>query len=865
MSAPTVAPLNGGGAQYAGKKRRRPQPKKDKDSGESSKSNPSKRHRDRLNSELDHLAKLIPFPEEVINKLDKLSILRLAVAYLRNKSYYTDVNKRNEIDHDPALYLSNNTRNEVPCFSESESELSLMAINGFIIVVPQDFNIFYVSETVQEYLGFPQCDVMNQSMLDLIHAEDRDLFTRQMYMNPKCPPKTTPPVDGETPQVPEYTNHGLSANMFKELSRNGMLYRSFICRLRCLLDNSSGFLALHFTGHLRLIPGQNRRGEQNILLPPEQALFLYATPLQSPSILEIRTKNFIFRTKHKLDYTPLGVDAKGKIVLGYTEQQLRQRSGYEFVHSADMMHCADAHTKLMRKGESGLTVFRLLHKNNKWIWVTASARLVFRNNRPDYIISTHRPIPDQEGEEHMKKRTNAFRFDFTGQAILYGDVNPIGTGGGPEKNPIKDNDQPGGKRPRYTNNVDSPPTDRMTLYGAQSMQRMDIYVGNLPNQTNEVFCNNVSNEEAIKQEQIELALLQDNGPLTNTSDIVFYPMGTEVPPENQHPRGQIPLNNGLQQDHMFQNPNASVPAQYPVEPPRLYHPPVNNQNTEAHGYHEPQPNDNYSGNPLKRPYQACSKMDSQASQQWNTQAQTQTQNWVAQKQMVVGGMQHTAKHEQDVSPTPFPNFQQEAQVNDANVTNMNLYFQPNANHNQQAGPQGYEKYPVHSNPNEPSVMDALSIKSMMKTVDYGPGQSCSNEDNLNWNSPQLIGYQDNTVQFDLQKIARDFQTTNPMSQVQQYIERNPAHAMAIATGNMPESGMPKLHSDKVKVYMPSCQYSQSVPDNGQMAMIDQTSPCSSMSTGSRVLSAKSLQDAQPMSDSSQGPGSSGYQGSMQSN
>ena len=33
------------------------------------------------------------------------------------------------------------------------------------------------------------------------------------------------------------------------------------------------------------------------------------------------------------------------MVLGYTEQLLRQRSGYEFIHSADMMHCADAHTK----------------------------------------------------------------------------------------------------------------------------------------------------------------------------------------------------------------------------------------------------------------------------------------------------------------------------------------------------------------------------------------------------------------------------------------------------------------------------------------------------------------------------------------
>lgn len=69
--------------------------------------------------------------------------------------------------------------------------------------------------------------------------------------------------------------------------------------------------ALNIQGRLKSLQGQHHpQRSSKGSSPPRLALFAIATPLQPPTILEIRTKNMIFRTKHKLDFTPMACDAK---------------------------------------------------------------------------------------------------------------------------------------------------------------------------------------------------------------------------------------------------------------------------------------------------------------------------------------------------------------------------------------------------------------------------------------------------------------------------------------------------------------------------------------------------------------------------
>ena len=58
---------------------------------------------------------------------------------------------------------------------------------------------------------------MNQSILDLVHAEDRSIFMRHMQIKPSQTPGN-PPDEGQSPSVPEYINLGMSPTVFRGLS-----------------------------------------------------------------------------------------------------------------------------------------------------------------------------------------------------------------------------------------------------------------------------------------------------------------------------------------------------------------------------------------------------------------------------------------------------------------------------------------------------------------------------------------------------------------------------------------------------------------------------------------------------------------------
>uniref|UniRef100_A0A8C5PX94 Basic helix-loop-helix ARNT like 1 n=1 Tax=Leptobrachium leishanense TaxID=445787 RepID=A0A8C5PX94_9ANUR len=357
-----------------------------------------KRRRDKMNSFIDELASLVPTCNAMSRKLDKLTVLRMAVQHM--KTLRGAANPYTEANYKPA-FLSD----------DELKHLILRAADGFLFVVGCDRGkILFVSESVFKILNYSQNDLIGQSLFDYLHPKDIAKVKEQLSSSDTAPRERL--IDAKT-GLPVKTDITPGPSRLCSGAR-----RSFFCRMKCnrpsvkvedkdFTSNCSkkkadrkSFCTIHSTGYLKSWP-PTKMGLDEDNEPDGEGCnlsCLVAIGRLHPHIVpqqingEIRVKSTEYVSRHAIDGKFVFVDQRATAILGYLPQELLGTSCYEYFHQDDIGNLAECHKQVLQMREK-ITTDCYKFKIKDGSFITLKSRwFSFMNpwtKDVEYIVSTN--------------------------------------------------------------------------------------------------------------------------------------------------------------------------------------------------------------------------------------------------------------------------------------------------------------------------------------------------------------------------------------------------------------------------------------------------------------------------------------------
>lgn len=366
-----------------------------------------KRRRDKMNLYITELSSLVPMCNAMARKLDKLTVLRMAVQHM--KTLRGSINSYAEGLYKPS-FLSD----------EDLKRLILQAADGFLFVVSCDRGrMLFVSESVSQVLNYSQNDLLGQSWFDILHPKDIAKVKEQLSSSDLSPKerlidaKTMMPVKTDIPQTQVRLCPGAR--------------RSFYCRMKCKAsssvkeeaDTTTGihrkkkshhsdrrYCVIHCTGYLKSWAPANLSidvendvdSDCNLscLVAIGQVQHCLSNPTPKNGV-ELRPMEFTSR--HAVDGKFIYIDQRAFLMLGYLPQELQGTSCYEYFHQDDIMHLAEFHREVLQRQEKlASQVYRFRRKEGNFAFLSSKWK-TFRNpwtKELEYItaINTLVPIAD---------------------------------------------------------------------------------------------------------------------------------------------------------------------------------------------------------------------------------------------------------------------------------------------------------------------------------------------------------------------------------------------------------------------------------------------------------------------------------------
>uniref|UniRef100_A0A1B0B5H4 Circadian locomoter output cycles protein kaput n=1 Tax=Glossina palpalis gambiensis TaxID=67801 RepID=A0A1B0B5H4_9MUSC len=278
-----------------------------------------KKRRDQFNSLVNDLSALISTSNR---KMDKSTVLKSTIAFLKHHNEATDRSKVFEIQTDwKPSFLSN----------DEFTQLMLESLDGFIIVFSSRGAIFYASDSITAQLGYLPNDLLKMTIFDLAYEMDHEnLFN--IFLHPK-------PVI-ESMQTDISSRNQIS--FFVHLKRGGVEE-----------SDTNSYELVKFVGYFRSDANVDTVAIQNTQnsLPrifqlrstieiDKKLIFVGTGRLQMPQLIrEITmidpTRNE-FTSKHSMEWKFLFLDHRAPPIIGYMPFEVLGTSGYDYYHFDDL-------------------------------------------------------------------------------------------------------------------------------------------------------------------------------------------------------------------------------------------------------------------------------------------------------------------------------------------------------------------------------------------------------------------------------------------------------------------------------------------------------------------------------------------------
>ncbi|XP_041564414.1 protein trachealess isoform X3 [Drosophila elegans] len=388
--------------------------------------------RGKENYEFYELAKMLPLPAAITSQLDKASIIRLTISYLKLRDFsgHGDPPWTREASSSSKLKSAAIRRSPaVDLFEQHQGTHILQSLDGFALAVAADGRFLYISETVSIYLGLSQVEMTGSSIFDYIHQADHSEIAEQLGLSltsgagggggggggssssggggggagvGMASPTSGASDDGNGTHGTN--NPDVAASMTQASTSGYKGYdRSFCIRMKSTLTKrgchfkSSGYRVVLLLCKLR---PQYTFSHSRKSQPPLLGMVALAIALPPPSVHEIRLECDMFVTRVNFDLRVAHCEPRVSDLLDYTPEDLVNKSLYSLCHAEDANRLRKSHSDLIEKGQVLTGYYRLMNKSGGYTWLQTCATVVCSTKNADEqnIICVNYVISNRENE-----------------------------------------------------------------------------------------------------------------------------------------------------------------------------------------------------------------------------------------------------------------------------------------------------------------------------------------------------------------------------------------------------------------------------------------------------------------------------------